>query len=188
MKKLNYYEGLIWTFITAVMLTIAIPATAQMNPCDSLEMSVDPNASFYWAATVESNIPQLVTNWSIPGTFTSVTYNWTSCLMCGTNVATDTSSMVTFFTDTTQMYSVCLTSTICINNLCYACTTCDTLVWNNGNWEMMSMMNNGNPTAIQEFEINTTNNNKMYDLLGRELSYIPTGIAYIQNRKIYIRK
>ena len=50
----------------------------------------------------------------------------------------------------------------------------------------MSMMNN-TPTAIQEFEINTINNNKMYDLMGREIVDVPLGTMYIKNNKKYIR-
>jgi hypothetical protein len=44
----------------------------------------------------------------------------------------------------------------------------------------------GNPTSIKEiiFEIN---NNKIYDLLGRELTEVPVGVMYIRNQKKYIR-
>jgi hypothetical protein len=31
MKKINYYEFLIWTFVVSIMLTIAIPAQAQTH-------------------------------------------------------------------------------------------------------------------------------------------------------------
>ena len=46
----------------------------------------------------------------------------------------------------------------------------------------------GNPTSIEELTLEKINNNRIYDILGRELFYIPTGTMYIQNRKIYIRK
>ena len=36
-------------------------------------------------------------------------------------------------------------------------------------------------TSIQELEIKNINDNKIYDLLGRELHYIPTEMMYIQN-------
>ena len=32
------------------------------------------------------------------------------------------------------------------------------------------------------------NDNKIYDLMGRELFYIPTGTLYIKNRKLYIKQ
>ena len=55
MKKFNYYEGLIWAFFTAVMLTIAIPTQAQINICDSIEISVSPSST-WWYATIETNL------------------------------------------------------------------------------------------------------------------------------------
>ena len=40
---------------------------------------------------------------------------------------------------------------------------------------------------IEELTIDQLNDNKMYDLLGRELLEVPIGQMYIQNRKKYIR-
>ena len=71
-------------------------------------------------------------------------------------------------------------------NLCYTCTTNDTLVWNNGSWNWMSMMN-VLPTSIEEFQVNTFNNNKMYDLMGREVTDVPIGTIYIKNNQKFIR-
>jgi len=44
-----------------------------------------------------------------------------------------------------------------------------------------------NPTAIQELSFKAINNNKIYSLLGKELTEIPIGVVYIQNRKKYIK-
>ena len=65
----------------------------------------------------------------------------------------------------------------------WSCFTCDTFVWNNGSWMMMSMI----PTSINELTFNRVNDDKIYDMLGKELSEIPTGQMYIQNGKLYIR-
>ena len=43
-------------------------------------------------------------------------------------------------------------------------------------------------TSIEELEIKTINNNKIYDVLGRELKEIPVGTTYILNRKLYIKQ
>ena len=43
-------------------------------------------------------------------------------------------------------------------------------------------------TSINELTFNKINNNKMYDLLGRELTEIPVGTMYIRNNKLYITK
>ena len=42
-------------------------------------------------------------------------------------------------------------------------------------------------TSIKEVEANAVEDNKMYDLLGREIFEIQKGTIYIKNRKKYIR-
>jgi hypothetical protein len=49
------------------------------------------------------------------------------------------------------------------------------------------LMNMGNPTGIKEPTLESINDNKMYDLLGRELTEVPVGVMYIRNNKKYIR-
>jgi len=67
----------------------------------------------------------------------------------------------------------------------YSCYSCDTFAWNNGNWNLLPIQQ---PLSITELELNITNNNKIYDLLGRELNEIPVGTMYIRNQKLYITK
>jgi len=43
------------------------------------------------------------------------------------------------------------------------------------------------PVGIAELELNTIDDGKMYDLLGRELFEVPKGTIYIKNRKKFIR-
>jgi len=43
-------------------------------------------------------------------------------------------------------------------------------------------------TNIEEITYKELFDNKMYDLLGRELLHTPTGTMYIQNQKLYIKK
>ena len=42
-------------------------------------------------------------------------------------------------------------------------------------------------TSVQELETKIIDDNKIYDLLGRELLYTPTGTLYIKNKKKFIR-
>ena len=44
------------------------------------------------------------------------------------------------------------------------------------------------PTSINELTFNRSNDNKIYDLLGRELTEIPVGKLYIRNQKLYITR
>jgi len=66
------------------------------------------------------------------------------------------------------------------------CTNCDSLIYDGSNWVLFS--NQGNPLSINELLLNTTNDGKIYDLLGRELTQIPVGKLYIRNQKLYMSR
>ena len=56
--------------------------------------------------------------------------------------------------------------------------------WNGQAWlRMMSVT-----VGIEEYIVNQIADNKIYDLLGRELTEIPVGKLYIRNQKLYISK
>ena len=65
------------------------------------------------------------------------------------------------------------------------CSIEDWLVYDQGtyNWVLLNML----PTNIEEIVIERFNDGKIYDLMGKELKHIPTGIMYIRNNKKYIR-
>ena len=44
-----------------------------------------------------------------------------------------------------------------------------------------------NVLSINEVPLRPVSN-RSYDLMGRELFYIPSGVMYIKNRKLHIRK
>jgi len=44
----------------------------------------------------------------------------------------------------------------------------------------------GSTVGINEIPLRPVNN-KSYDIMGREMFYIPNGIIYIKNRKKYIK-
>ena len=64
------------------------------------------------------------------------------------------------------------------------CTHCDSLIYDGNNWVLFSM---SNTTSINEVTLETINNNRMYDMLGREVTKIQMGQMYIRNNKKYIR-
>jgi len=55
---------------------------------------------------------------------------------------------------------------------------------NSFSWVLLNML----PTSINELTFNRVNNNKIYDLLGKELTEIPVGKMYIRNQKLYITR
>ena len=66
------------------------------------------------------------------------------------------------------------------------CSIEDWLVYNQGiyNWVLLNML----PTSINELTFNRVNDNKIYDLMGRELKEIKPGKLYIKKGKLYITR
>ena len=66
------------------------------------------------------------------------------------------------------------------------CSIEEWLVFNQNSfsWVLLNML----PTSINELTFNRVNNNKIYDLLGKELNEIPVNKLYIKNNKLYIKK
>ena len=139
----------------------------------------------------------------------SITY-WTDQSQ-GFNIGLDTTGMVH------NPDSIDVWWSVCTNGLCYAgdgmydyfpqVTTSDTLkvgydvmIYENGvlvevctmeEWLIFDGTNwvlfNNTPTSINEITFNKINDNKIYDLLGREVTQIEIGQMYIRNNKKYIR-
>ena len=71
----------------------------------------------------------------------------------------------------------------------FDCYHCDSLIYN-PNIHSWILFNTSTPTLINEITQEKINDyfNKIYDLLGRELTEIPVGTIYIRNKKLYITK
>ena len=65
------------------------------------------------------------------------------------------------------------------------CSIEDWLVYDQGvyNWVLLNIL----PTNIEELVIEKFNDNKIYDLTGKELREVPVGVMYIRNNKLYIK-
>ena len=107
--------------------------------------------------------------------------------VCNSSTCYSGSGMYAYFGQimTTDTIKVCYDAWIYEVNSMEVCTHCDSLIFNGTSWILFSM---SNPTSINELTINKINNNKIYDLLGRELTEIPVGKLYIKNQKLYIKK
>tara|TARA_B100001094_G_scaffold285558_1_gene299781 strand:- start:3 stop:788 length:786 start_codon:yes stop_codon:yes gene_type:complete len=69
------------------------------------------------------------------------------------------------------------------NGVAEVCSMEDWLVFDGTNWVLF----NNTTTSINEITFNKINDNKIYDLLGREVTQIEIGQMYIRNNKKYIR-
>ena len=61
----------------------------------------------------------------------------------------------------------------------WSCSDCQYVVLIEGSWQIVNIITHVN--EIQALPIN----GKTYDLLGRELQYIPKGVVYIKNGRLY---
>ena len=86
---------------------------------------------------------------------------------------------------TTDTLKVCYDVMLWESGVLEVCTHCDdSLVFDGNNWVLL---NTNNTTSINELTFNRINDNKMYDLLGREVTEAQIGVMYIRNNKKYIR-
>ena len=167
--------------LLAVLVLIGLQTQAQMIPCDSLSYSIVVDSTNWNTLTVTGNASGIINIVdSIDWGFSAC--NATTCYISqGNNPYSFPSILVT---DTVKL---CYDAVIYFDSMTYVCNHCDSLVYDfmTDTWGLMNM---GNPTSINELTLNKINNNKIYDLLGRELNEIPVGTIYIRNRKLYITK
>ena len=156
-----------------LLIALGLQTQAQVLYCDSI--------SYTTASTI--NYPFIVSG-SVPNIPGTVTWNWSVCNanLCYSGSGPNASFGQVSLTDTLK---VCYDVLIDINGFTYVCSNCDTLVYNFNSyqWEKITAQ----PVGVKELELNTTNDGKIYDILGRELSEIPIGTVYIKNRKKYIK-
>jgi hypothetical protein len=168
--------------LLAVLVALGLQTQAQISPCDSVEYSIISSSNSIvlqlegWVNGIcPTNFPCVVSSW-----------NWQVCndSLCGGDTAQTVYFPNTFCTFTTaDTLNLCLTTTMTIDTMTYTCIQCDTLVYGPNGWMLMSM---GNPTSINELELNTINSGKVFDIMGREVFNLNTGVMYIRNNKKFI--
>ena len=158
--------------LLALLVLLGLQTKAQINFCDSISYTTTSTINYPFIVTGVANIPGVVS------------WNWTVCnsTLCYSSSGANASFGQVSLTDTLK---VCYDVIIDINGVTYACSGCDSLVYNPNSyqWELMTAL----PTSIEEVDIYSKKCLKMYDLLGRELFEVPKGTIYIKNRKKFIR-
>ena len=160
-----------------ILLTaLGLQTQAQVIYCDSIS----------YTTTSTINYPFIVSgNTSLsPNMVDSITWNWSVCnsTLCYSGSGQNASFGQVSLTDTLK---VCYDVYIYVMGATYVCTGCDSLVYNPNSYQWEPMV--AQPLGVVELESNIINDNKMYDLLGREIFEVPIGAVYIKNRKKYIR-
>ena len=71
---------------------------------------------------------------------------------------------------------------VCLNiSPQWLCDACQDLVFTNGSWQLINTV-----TYVNEIQ-SIIHDNKIYDILGNELRYIPVGKVHIRNNRSYLR-
>ena len=155
-----------------LLVLFGLQTKAQVNYCDSISYTMSSTLNYPLGLAGVANVP---------GT---TTWTWT---VCNSSSCYSSSGQWAYFPQVspTDTLKVCYDVIIDINGMTYACSRCDTLVYNQNSyqWEVSSAQ----PLGFAELELNTLDNEKTYDLLGRELLEIPKGTIYIKNRKKFIK-
>ncbi len=158
--------------LLALLVLLGLQTKAQINYCDSIS----------YTTSTTLNYPLIVSGTAnIPGT---ISWSWQVCnsSLCYSGTGANANFGQVALTDTLK---VCYYVTIDINGVTHTCTRCDSLVYNPNSyqWEKMSAQ----PVGIAELELNTINDGKIYDLLGREIFEVSKGTIYIKIGKKFIK-
>jgi len=158
-----------------LLVVLGLQTKAQINYCDSISYST--SSTLNYPLGIAGSISTLDSN-------ATTSWIWT---VCNANTCYSSSAQWAYFPQVspTDTLKVCYDVIIDINGVTYACSGCDTLIYNQNSyqWEVSS----ANPLGFAELELNTLDDGKTYDLLGREIFEIPKGTVYIKNRKKFIK-
>jgi len=165
--------------LLALLITLGLQAQAQTIDCNTLGLG--------YITTQNANYPLTVHASVMPYVFTqsdSIYYNWTICVGDSCYSSQNMSYTLGYWQmQLTDTVSVCYNAHTISNALWQHCSSCDSLIFNGTEWVILNV---GNPTSINELTTETINDNKIYDMLGRELVEAKVGQMYIKNGKKYI--
>jgi len=163
-------------FILILLVSLGLQIQAQINPCDSMTYWTDQSQGFNIGLDTSNIVhnPDSMEVW------------WAVCTngMCYSGQGMYDYFPQVMLTDTLK---VCHDVYLYTSNVVELCTHCDSLIFdqNSFSWVLFSM---GNPTSIKEIYYSDIKDNKIYDLLGRELEHKPIGKMYIRNGKLHISR
>jgi len=180
MKNINSKLGyvIVITFWLAILTLWSTKTQAQVNYCDSI--------SYTTTSTINYPLILAGNGGGLSNMVDTITWDWTVCQVATPNLCYSESGINAFFgqVSLTDTLKVCYDAYIYFMGAIYTCSGCDSLVYNPNTyqWEAMTAQ----PLSITELELNTNNDGKIYDLLGREIFEIQIGVMYIRNQKKYI--
>ena len=153
--------------LLAVLVLIGLQTQAQLvSPCDSIDIvGSQSQVSMEVMSGVNMYSPlYMVTTTSFGYVLGEDSLSWTHYAYPIMAIGTDT--IIT-----------CISYAYGVDTL----NCCVEFYWNGQSWEKVF-----NTNSIEELTIDRVNDDKIYDLQGRELNEVPTGSMYIRRRKLYV--
>ena len=169
-----------WTFIWDATMWMRMGVQQPYFCCDSITYWTDQAQGL----TVGLDTTNMVHN---PD---SMTVYWGVCTgFAGTGTCYAGNGISDYFPQVTTSDTIKVTYDVYIyeNGVAEVCSMEDWLIFDQNTYSWV-LLNMGNTTGIVLIPFDEINDGKIYDMLGRELSEVPTGVPYIRNRKIYIKK
>ena len=162
---------------------------AQIYPCDSVGYTFASDSAggieLYLTGTLTSTFTSAPT-FPFPSAFNAAVTSWEWTVTSDFQTQVDTGQYATFnFIAGTYILNVCLATNLELSpqfgSAPTTCLQCDSLIYENNVWSVF------NPTtSIQEISLDNKMDDKIYDMLGREVTQMNIGEIYIRNQKKYL--
>jgi len=164
-------------YILMLLILFGLNASAQVDWCDSISYSVLPNTNGVFSVMIE-------TTGSLDNYCDTVSVAWAVCNMdfCFSGFGAYYSFPIIQLTDTVK---VCYTAYVSDTtwqtiHTCY--DVCEWIVYNGTEWVEWN-----NVLSVNEVPLRPVDS-RSYDIMGRELFHIPSGVMYIKNKKLHMKK
>ena len=164
--------------LLVLLVALALQIQAQNPLCDSLGYTLGQgqvfNVSFDTSAMwISMPVDSIEVLWSV----------------CNSSTCYNEEGMTAYFQliQQTDTIKVCYDSYIYYGSQYEFCTDCDSLIYDQNTFSWVTFSTQGNTTNISELMNEKIDDNKIYDVYGRELLSPQFGQMYIQNKKKYIK-
>ena len=162
--------------LIALLVSLGLQTQAQLTVCDSLSYSIYPN-------TILTVTPS---SGGLSGQVGAIDWNFTACNDVACYIAQGNNPFTFPLINMSDTVKLCYDAYVyALDSSVTVCSYCDSLVYNFNlfTWVVLS----SNVVSVNEVLLRPVDS-KSYDIMGREMFYVPSGVMYIKNRRLYIKQ
>ena len=177
-KSKGYFIVAVFWLVVMCMWSMKANAQNQLVTCDSIGWTQYPvtglSITLDTTNAMMSPVDSVVVIWEV----------------CDNQICYSGNGMTDYFpyVNMSDTVKVCISTEFwyvpAFNQIIEYCYTCDSIAYNGNEWVSIY---DSNTVGIEELILDQLNDNKKYDMIGRELLEPVSGQMYIQNRKKYIK-